>query len=84
MESSAKANQNIENVPIMYGPQDGGIDDAVIADGELCGKIYFSPFTPNHCHTYNLIFNLDDGFKFVYCGLKPFSVQPDGSYTVGE
>lgn len=89
MESKKKVEagepvQEIKNVPLVGGPNDGGVDDALISDGELCGKVYFSPFLIGYCHTYNLTYNHDDGFKLVYIGIKPFTVKPDGTCTVEE
>lgn len=76
--------QELSNVPVINGPYDGLFDDGIISDGVLCGKIYFSDFYENMCHQYDLTFNNDDGFKFIYVGLKPFTVDADGNYEIGE
>lgn len=76
--------QELSGVPIIGGPHDGNEDDALISDGELCGKIFFTDFAPNHVHTYELTYNNDDGFRFIYQGLKPYSVDDNGNYQVEE
>jgi hypothetical protein len=74
----------VSSVPIYGGPEDGGMDEGLISDGELCGKIFFSQSYDNYCHCYSLIYNHDDGYKFVYEGLKAYHQNESGDFVVEE
>lgn len=87
--SNAKGNVEegehvITGVPLHGGPEDGNFDDGLICDGELCGKIYYTETYESYVHCYNLVYNHDEGFKFIYDGLKPFRQNEDGDFFIEE
>ena len=84
MSVKANMDQEISNIPVVNGPHDGAREDGLVSDGVLCGKVYFSESYENFCHAYELTYNNDDGYKFIYIGLKPYTQDEDGNYEIGE
>lgn len=78
------ADQIIQTVPMFGGPYDGGVDDGLISDGELCGKLYFIETDTDHVHTYALSYNHDEGYKFLYEGVANYREDEEGNPIVGE
>lgn len=74
----------ISGVPMYGGPWDGNFEDGLVCDGELCGKVYVADYAQDYLHCYNLTYNNDDGFKFIYGGLKKYRMQSNGDFVVEE
>ena len=73
----------IPGVPMFGGPWDGNTEDGLVSEGELCGKVYVTDYAKDYLHCYNLTYNNDDGFRFVYAGLKKYHMH-NGDFIVEE